>query len=322
MTRDCVSCVVDGVSVHGAYWSMEVGEGLPVIDSLLLVGREILFFLVMPGGFDPLALVELITPVEGIKGSELGLGMDGGSKEIWKVARAPEPTIISSGSTRCVVPLGDLGICKLASKEENFKIYSNPLFEFDDEYIFSDVNPLFNEMLEDIKNKDSYVFNFDEPSLLVTPLSDASEDECFDPGGDIDEIDAFLDIDISTDIEDGYHDSEGDIIYFESLLINDTIPNLPPKVFLDHDQKSLNDEPDNDDFKSMVKVFDPAIHEKNISPTYVRLPFEESHYFSLTFVIRCFLPYLTYSESSPFLLSSGSEDTIFDPGILLTISIP
>ncbi|GJZ79515.1 hypothetical protein Tco_0644352 [Tanacetum coccineum] len=199
--------------------------------------------------------------------------------------------------------------------EENVKIYSNPLFNFDDKYIFSDVNPLFNEVLEDIENKDSYVSNLDEPALLVTPLSDANEDECFDPGGDIDEIDAFLDIDVSTDIEDGYHDSEGDIIYLESLLINDTIPNLPPEVFLDHDPRSLKDEPDNDDLKSMVKVFDPGIHEKIISPTYVRLPFEDRHYFSLTFVIRIFLPYLTYSMDSSLLLSSGSEDTIFDPGI-------
>ncbi|GJY52644.1 hypothetical protein Tco_0443491 [Tanacetum coccineum] len=45
----------------------------------------------------------------------------------------------------------------------------------------------------------------------------------------IDEIDAFLDIDVSTDLEDGYHDSEGDIIYLESLLINNTIPNLSPE---------------------------------------------------------------------------------------------
>ncbi|GKE55606.1 hypothetical protein Tco_1494791 [Tanacetum coccineum] len=44
-------------------------------------------------------------------------------------------------------------------QEENFKIYSNPLFEFDDEYISNDVNHLFNEVLEDIENKDSYVSN-------------------------------------------------------------------------------------------------------------------------------------------------------------------
>nr|GEU75731.1 hypothetical protein [Tanacetum cinerariifolium] len=66
--------------------------------------------------------------------------------------------------------------------EDNLKIYSNPFFEFDDEYISSEVNPLFNEVLEDIENKDSYDSNLDEPDLLVTPLSDANEDECFDPG--------------------------------------------------------------------------------------------------------------------------------------------
>ncbi|GJY40592.1 hypothetical protein Tco_0427862 [Tanacetum coccineum] len=111
--------------------------------------------------------------------------------------------------------------------EENVKIYANPLFDFDDKYIPSDVNPLFNEVLEDIESKDSYVCNFDEPALLVTPLFDANEDECFDLRGDIDEINAFLDIDVSTDIEDGYHDSEGNIIYLECLLTNDTTHNLP-----------------------------------------------------------------------------------------------
>ncbi|GJT33608.1 hypothetical protein Tco_0924027, partial [Tanacetum coccineum] len=82
---------------------------------------------------------------------------------------------------------------------------------------------------KDIENKDFYVSNLDEPALLVTPLSDANKDECFDPGGEIDKIDAFLDMDISMDIENDYHDLEGDIIYLESLLIDDTIPNLPPK---------------------------------------------------------------------------------------------
>nr|GEV16716.1 hypothetical protein [Tanacetum cinerariifolium] len=136
--------------------------------------------------------------------------------------------------------------------EEYVKIYSNPLFDFDDKYISSDINPLFNEVLEDIKSKDSYFSNLDEPALLVTPLSDANEDEYFDPEGDIDKIDAFLDIDVSTDIKDNSHDSEGDIIYLESLLINDIIPNLPPKVFLDHDPKSLNDEPNIDDLKTKM----------------------------------------------------------------------
>ncbi|GKA75844.1 hypothetical protein Tco_0782222 [Tanacetum coccineum] len=154
--------------------------------------------------------------------------------------------------------------------EDNVKIYSNPLFE----YISSDVNPLFHEVLENIEN-----------------------------------------IDVFADIKDGYHDSEGDIIYLESLLINDIILNIPPKVCLDHDPKNLKDKHDNEDLKSMVKVFNPKIHEKKISPTYVSLPFEDRHYLSLTYVIRIFLPYFTYLVDSSLLLSPGSEDTIFDPGI-------
>nr|GEW27804.1 hypothetical protein [Tanacetum cinerariifolium] len=84
--------------------------------------------------------------------------------------------------------------------KDNVKIYSNPLFEFDDEYISSDVNPLFDEVLEDPR------------------------DECFDSGGDVDEINAF---DILSDFKDGYYDSEGDVLYLESFLSKDTTLNLP-----------------------------------------------------------------------------------------------
>ncbi|GKF23555.1 hypothetical protein Tco_0075877 [Tanacetum coccineum] len=232
--------------------------------------------------------------------------------------------------------------------EENVKIYSNPLLDFDDDYISSDVNPLFNEVFEDIESMDSYVSKLDEPALLVKPLFDTNKDECFDPRGDIDEIKACLtsdsisleiddaDFDPEGDIlllekllsddtssplppkelyfegikviksyipmnfEDDYYDSEGETIHLKSLLINDPIPNLPPEVFLYHDPKILNDEPNVDDLKIKENV---------------RFTFEDRHYLSLTFVIKIFLPFLTYSMNSLLLLSSRSEDTIFDPGI-------
>nr|GEX30711.1 hypothetical protein [Tanacetum cinerariifolium] len=59
--------------------------------------------------------------------------------------------------------------------KDNVKIYSNPLFEFTEEYISSDVNPFFDEVLEDIENKEFYVSNLDEPTLLVIPLFDTNE---------------------------------------------------------------------------------------------------------------------------------------------------
>nr|GEY97753.1 hypothetical protein [Tanacetum cinerariifolium] len=79
--------------------------------------------------------------------------------------------------------------------EDNVKIYSNPLFELDDEYISSDVNPLFDEVLKDIECKVSYDFNLDEPTLLVTPLFDSNEDEFFALG---DKIELLLHHDPST----------------------------------------------------------------------------------------------------------------------------
>nr|GEZ84148.1 hypothetical protein [Tanacetum cinerariifolium] len=109
-------------------------------------------------------------------------------------------------------------------QEDNVKIYSNPLFKFDDEYISSDINPLFDEVLENIENKDSYDSNLDKPDLLVTPLYVFNEDECFYPGGDVDEINSF---NIPLDCEDGYYDSEGDILYLESLLSDDLLHHDP-----------------------------------------------------------------------------------------------
>ncbi|GKD75537.1 hypothetical protein Tco_1333819, partial [Tanacetum coccineum] len=137
------------------------------------------------------------------------------------------------------------------------------------------------------ENDDLFDLEFNENEwkkiLYDAPIDDLMiEDKIFDPQGDTDEIDIFLDIDISTNIKDGYHDLDGDILYLESLLSDHTILSLPPKVFLDHDPRGLSDI---NDLKIMVKVFDPGIHEKTFSPTYVSLPFEDRHYLSLTYVI-------------------------------------
>nr|GEU58282.1 hypothetical protein [Tanacetum cinerariifolium] len=108
----------------------------------------------------------------------------------------------SRSDSECDLPSDDKSLSDKDFPEDNVKIYSNPLFEFDDGYIFSDINPLFDEVLEDIESKGFFYYsNLDEPSLLVTPLFDSNEDKCFDPGGDVDEIN---DIDIPLDFEDYY----------------------------------------------------------------------------------------------------------------------
>ncbi|GJU61146.1 hypothetical protein Tco_1238912 [Tanacetum coccineum] len=165
--------------------------------------------------------------------------------------------------------------------ENNVKIYSNPLFEFDNEYISSDVNLLFDEVLENIES------------------------------GDVDEIELLLHHNPSTlkisvaSILEGFTDKP-------PLEENDDLFDLESK---ENEWKKILYDATIDDLMTEDKVFDPGIHETVFSPVYVRLPFEDRHYLSLTYVIRVFLPYFTYPVESPFLLSSGSEDIIFDPDI-------
>ncbi|GJT14789.1 reverse transcriptase domain-containing protein [Tanacetum coccineum] len=71
-------------------------------------------------------------------------------------------------------PGNDDSTLKKDLHEENFQDHSNPLFEFDDNFKSSTINPLFDEMEEDVEIKNS-----NKPVLLNTPLSDKVE--CFAP---------------------------------------------------------------------------------------------------------------------------------------------
>ncbi|GKG27585.1 hypothetical protein Tco_0405912, partial [Tanacetum coccineum] len=94
------------------------------------------------------------------------------------------------------------------------KNFSNPLFEFDDNFKSSTINPLFDEMEENVEIKNSNIS--DEPVLLNTPLSDKVE--CFTPEDNNDEIDDFLAMKVSSNFEEGYFDSEGDVTFLDNLL--------------------------------------------------------------------------------------------------------
>ncbi|GKF04500.1 hypothetical protein Tco_0035168, partial [Tanacetum coccineum] len=72
--------------------------------------------------------------------------------------------------------------------------------------------------------------------------------------GDNDEIDAFLAIEVPTYIEEGYYDSEGDVLYLESFLSDDNTHNLSSDVFFDH-------EPDHDTLITFSPKSDPLHHE-------------------------------------------------------------
>ncbi|GKC92555.1 hypothetical protein Tco_1157997 [Tanacetum coccineum] len=90
-------------------------------------------------------------------------------------------------------------------------------------------------MVEDAENENSNVLDSDEPVLLNSPLTDKVES--FAPEDEIDEIDAFLAMEVFSNFEEGYFDSEGDVIFFENLLSDDATHNLAPEVISDHDPK-------------------------------------------------------------------------------------
>ncbi|GKF56646.1 hypothetical protein Tco_0166986, partial [Tanacetum coccineum] len=121
-----------------------------------------------------------------------------------------------------------------------------------------------------------------------------------DSNSNREEIDIFLgpDDSIPPGIESDF-DSKEDII--GNLLKDDLIP--------EYEHLTFNIEPDvpminNFDELNKDKCFDPGGGEINVKVDD-----------SFTFVIQTFLSFLTYPADSPLLLSTRSEDTIFDPGI-------
>nr|GEV78190.1 hypothetical protein [Tanacetum cinerariifolium] len=188
--------------------------------------------------------------------------------------------------------------------KDNVKIYSNPLFEFNDEYISSDVNPPFNEVLENIESKDFYDPNLDKLDLLVTPLFDANKDECFDSGGDVDEI---------NDIENDDYDTKRDIYFLEEFLSNDTppLPKNESSNFDHHDDLSFSrpppEPPDVEvllDLKPDTSVLSAKVVE-DISEHHVLMP-----------KILPTQPTLCLNIDTLLLISSENEDKVFKPGIL------
>ncbi|GJW20615.1 reverse transcriptase domain-containing protein [Tanacetum coccineum] len=221
------------------------------------------------------------------------------AEEIVPIPRESEDT--SRSDSKNVLPSCD-DFSSINITRDDSVTFSNPLFKFDVNFNSSDINPLFDEVLEDIECKDSYDSNLDESTFLVTPLSDSNKDECLAPGDDIeillhhdpstptksvasilegfiddppfeenddlfdlecdnDEINAFLDIEVSMYIEEGYYDSEGDVLYLESLLSDDNTHNLSSDVFFDHEPQHIKNESDHDTVITFSPKSDPLHHE-------------------------------------------------------------
>nr|GFD06689.1 hypothetical protein [Tanacetum cinerariifolium] len=75
---------------------------------------------------------------------------------------------------------------------------------------------------------------------------------------------------------------------------------------------NFKSEPDPGELTSIV---DSGIHENVLFATNMNLPPEEDHSPLFAYVVWIFLSSLMYHVVPPYLLSTGNEDTIFDPGI-------
>ncbi|GKC89213.1 hypothetical protein Tco_1149862, partial [Tanacetum coccineum] len=117
----------------------------------------------------------------------------------------------------------------------------------------------------------------------------------------IEEVDTFL---VSEDsIPPGIESDLGseENIIFNDLLNNDPIP--------EYECFTFDIEPD----APVINNFDELNEDECFDPRGGEIDVEDDD--SFTFVVQTFLPFLTYPVDSPLLLSTGSEDTIFDPSI-------
>ncbi|GJZ56902.1 hypothetical protein Tco_0612396 [Tanacetum coccineum] len=122
----------------------------------------------------------------------------------------------------------------------------------------------------------------------------------------VEEVDTFLVLEdlIPPGIESDL-DSEGDNVFLDNLLNEDPIPEYERFTFnIESDAPVIN----NFDELNEDECFNPGGGDIDVSQN-----IKDDN--SFTFVIRIFLPYLTYPVDSPLLFSTRSEDTIFDPGI-------
>ncbi|GKA00544.1 hypothetical protein Tco_0673094 [Tanacetum coccineum] len=176
----------------------------------------------------------------------------------------------------------------------------NDIFQIEDEILrekLLNVNLLIDK-IKALNITPSTPFVLEYPSSSPIPVVDSDFL--------IKEVDTFLvpEDSIPPGIKSDF-DSEGDIIFFNDLLNDDPIPEYERFTFdIEPDAPVIN----NFDELNEDECFDPGGGEIDVSQN-----IEDDD--SFAFVIRTFLPYRTYPVDSPLLLSTGSEDTIFDPGI-------
>ncbi|GJW31882.1 zinc knuckle CX2CX4HX4C containing protein [Tanacetum coccineum] len=157
--------------------------------------------------------------------------------------------LADSNKNECLAPGDDIKILLRHDPSTPMKSIASILEGFIDDPPFEENDDLFD--LE-CKTNDWKRILYDAP---------IDKAECFNPGGDNDEINAFLAIEVPTYIEEGYYDSEGDILYLESLLSDDNTHNIFSDVFFDHEPQHIKNESNHDTLITFSPKSDPLHHK-------------------------------------------------------------
>nr|GFA60095.1 hypothetical protein [Tanacetum cinerariifolium] len=186
-----------------------------------------------------------------------------------------------------------------------FTTFSNILFDADynfesvddqslhnedvSEKIFS--NPLFEEEISSIK-KNQHHLNAESDLRLLYDNSSPRPSEEFNSENSNAEIESFSPSPIPNEDSDSFMEEI-------DLFLTSDDP-MPPSI------------EDDEDSEGDILFLERLLHDD---------PIPLSNILDFSYEVRICLPFFTYPVTSPVLLSSGSEDKIFDPGITLS-SIP
>nr|GEU74332.1 hypothetical protein [Tanacetum cinerariifolium] len=297
-----------------------------------------------------ISLVNAITPVLPTEEPEYSFSM--GYEHLNTISKTESDNVIESGVKNLVQIPREYEVISDNEKDvpmENFKVYLNSLFD-DEEINFDEIDPHYfnaeSDLIEPLFNHDTFDY-LEEISGELTPTSIANK-ERIKRGHEeyISLMEKLLDINSFPRQLENLHanmiietlpksPNVWDIYFIEEFLSNDSIsllenessnfdhhddlsfprpPSKPPDVEFFFDLESDSGEVISAVINNIDKLNEDECFDSG-GKINVFSNVEDDNYFPFIFVIRIFLPYLIYPEVSSLLLSAGSEDTIFDPGL-------
>ncbi|GJX07925.1 reverse transcriptase domain-containing protein [Tanacetum coccineum] len=172
------------------------------------------------------------------------------TEEIVPIPRESEETS-RSDSKNVLLSCDDFSSIK--DPRDNFMTFSNPFFEIDVNFNSSDINPLFDEELEDIECNDSYDSNLNESTFPITNrIPDSNKDDSLIPR---DDIEFLLHDDLSTLLKSVASILEG-FIEDSPFEENDDLFDLECKT--NDEAECFDPEGDNDEIDAFLAIEVPT----------------------------------------------------------------